>query len=210
MIYYNEMKSLFKYTILWGGKYVTIEKPWNEEDVGKRIGANLRKYRKHKGLSMEAFAKQIGVSKLTLIKVEHGEANPTLSVIWKIADGLKISITELLEMESDVSIIRREDGLKLASSDELFVAEPLFRSHSFELYRGYLQGESEYISEAHQPGVIEFVTVMSGELTMELDGKVYHLNAYDSIRFKGDRLHKYANPSSSVSILHFAISYNNH
>ncbi|MBR3118938.1 XRE family transcriptional regulator [Oceanobacillus profundus] len=189
---------------------MTIEKPWSEEDVGKRIGANLRKYRTSKGLSMEAFAKQIGVSKLTLIKVEHGEANPTLSVIWKIADGLKISITELLEMESDVSIIRKGNGVKLSSSDKLFVAEPLFRSRSFELYRGYLQGRSEYVSEAHQPGVIEFVTVMSGELTMELDGEVHHLNAFDSIRFKGDRLHKYVNPSSSVSILHFAITYNNH
>ncbi|ASN05447.1 helix-turn-helix domain-containing protein [Virgibacillus necropolis] len=188
---------------------MNTENLFREGDMGKRIGANLRKYRKSKGMSMEALAKQIGVSKLTLIKIEHGEANPTLSVIWKIADGLKIPITALLSIESDVSVTRREEGLKLMSSDEVFVAEPLFRSHDFELYRGYLQPGSGYLSKAHQTGVMEFVTVMSGQLTMELDGDVYHLDEYDSIRFKGDTSHKYANPSSVLTVLHFVISYNN-
>ncbi|WP_206514616.1 helix-turn-helix domain-containing protein [Brevibacillus marinus] len=182
----------------------------NHGDVGKLVGANLRQFRVNKGISIDALAKQIGVSKLTLIKIERGEANPTLSVIWKIANGLKIPITALLSIESDVSIVRKKDGLKLISANDVFVVEPLFRSHGLiELYRGYLQPRGEYLSEAHQPGVMEFVTVMSGQLTVEVDGNTYHLDEYDSIRFKGDRPHKYANPSSSVTILHFVISYHN-
>ncbi|GIN97168.1 DNA-binding protein [Siminovitchia terrae] len=177
-------------------------------DAGKKIGANLRQFRLSKGLSIEVLAKQVGVSKLTLIKIEQGEANPTLSVIWKIASGLEIPITSLLAIESDVAVARTTDGLKLKSSDEVFIAEPLFRSHGFELYRGYLDPHGEYVSEAHQPGVMEFVTVMSGQLNVEVDGDSFHLEAYDSIRFKGDRLHKYANPSSDLTILHFVISYN--
>lgn len=189
---------------------MNTENLWEEGNVGKRIGANLRQFRVNKGISMEALAKQIGVSKLTLIKIEHGEANPTLSIIWKIANGLKIPITALLSIESDVSIARKKDGVKLISSDDVFVAEPLFRSQDLtELYRGYLQPRGEYVSEAHQPGVMEYITVMSGQLTVEVDGGTYHLEEYDSIRFKGDRPHKYANPSSSLAILHFVISYNN-
>ncbi|WP_040543391.1 cupin domain-containing protein [Pelosinus fermentans] len=115
-----------------------------------------------------------------------------------------------MSIESDVSISRKKDGMKLISSNDVFVAEPLFRSHGLiELYRGYLQPRGEYLSEAHQPGVMEFVTVMSGQLTVEVDGEAHHLNDYDSIRFKGDRPHKYANPSSSLTMLHFVISYNN-
>jgi XRE family transcriptional regulator, regulator of sulfur utilization len=184
--------------------------PWEEGDVGKRIGINLRQLRVNKGMSMDALAKQIGVSKLTLLNIERGEANPTLSVIWKIANGLEIPITALLSIESDVSVSRKKDGMKLISSNDVFVAEPLFRSHGFmEFYRGYLQPLGEYLSEAHRPGVVEFVTVMSGQLTIEVDGETYHLDEYDSIRFKGDRPHKYANPSSSLTILHFVISYTN-
>ena len=189
---------------------MSTERPWAEEDVGKYIGANLRQFRVNKGISMDVLAKQIGVSKLTLINIEHGEANPTLSVIWKIANGLKIPITALLSIESDVSISRKKDGMKLSSSNDVFVVEPLFRSYStIEFYRGYLQPQGEYLSEAHQSGVMEFVTVMCGRLTVEVDGEIYQLNEYDSIRFKGDRLHKYTNPSSSLTILHFVISYNN-
>ncbi|MBA4544320.1 MULTISPECIES: helix-turn-helix domain-containing protein [Thermoactinomyces] len=185
-----------------------IESPWEEGSVGKRIGANLRQLRINRGISLEALAKQINVSKLTLIKIERGEGNPTLSVIWKIANGLNIPITALLSIEADVSIARKKDGLKLSSSNEVFVAEPLFSSYgSFELYRGYLQPGGEYLSEAHRPGVMEFVTVMSGRLTVEVDRETYCLDEYDSIRFKGDRPHKYINPSSALTILHFVISY---
>lgn len=182
---------------------------FGEEDASKQIGANVKQYRISKGMSIEAFANQIGVSKLTLIKIEQGEANPTLSVIWKIANGLNISVSALLSMESDVSVVRKADGLKLKSADEIFVAEPLFRSHGFELYRGYLKPNSEYISEAHQQGVIEFVTVMSGQLVMNVNGDPHHLYEHDSIRFKGDLPHTYSNPTSDLTVLHFVISYHN-
>ncbi len=181
---------------------------WEDGDAGKCIGANLRQFRKNKGLSIESLAKQIGVSKLTLIKIESGDGNPTLSVIWKIANGLNVPITTLLSIESDVSVARKKEGLQLASANEALVVEPLFHSHgSFELYRGYLQPDSEYLSEAHQSGVIEYVTVMSGQLTIEIDGDTHHLEEHDSIRFIGNRPHKYINPTASLSILHFVISY---
>lgn len=198
-----------QFFLIEGGKIMNNDDLWEERNAGKLIGANLRQFRVNKGMSIDAFAKQIGVSKLTLIKIEHGEANPTLSVIWKIANGLNIPITALLSIESDVSIARQKDGLKLMSSDDVFVAEPLFQSQGFELYRGYLQPRSEYLSEAHQPGVTEFVTVMSGQLSLEVDGDTFQLDEYDSIRFKGNRTHKYANPTSTLTILHFVISYSN-
>lgn len=180
-----------------------------ENELGRQVGEKLRHYRTVSGMSMEAFAKQIGVSKLTLMKVEQGEANPTLSVIWKIADGLKISVSSLLAVESEVSIAPKSEGLQLMSTEQNFTVELLFRSNEFELYRGYMKPDSSYQSEAHQSGVLEFITVMDGELIIEVDEKSYPLVEYDSIRFKGDRPHKYTNPSSKTTILHFLISYKN-
>ncbi|GGK16723.1 DNA-binding protein [Caldalkalibacillus thermarum] len=182
--------------------------PWEENNVGKRIGAKLRQIRRGRGLSMEALANQIGVSKMTLAKIEQGEANPTLSVIWKIANGLSIPITALLSVEANVSLARKNEGLILTSANDSFTVEPLFGAQgSFELYRGYLQAHSEYPSEAHAPGVVEFVTVMSGKLTVEVDGETYHLEEHDSIRFSGDRPHTYINPSPSLTVLNFVIAY---
>ncbi|WP_078394114.1 helix-turn-helix domain-containing protein [Shouchella patagoniensis] len=181
---------------------------WEESEAGKRIGANLRELRTSKGLSMDALAKQVGISKLTLIKIEKGEANPTLSVIWKLSNGLGLPITELLSVDAEVDIARTTESVKMASADSVFIAEPLFQFHRLaECYRGYLQANSTYTAEAHRPGVTESVTVMSGTLSIEVDGVVYHLNEYDSIRFKGDRTHIYSNESNTTAVLHFVISY---
>lgn len=193
-----------------GGEGMDTGNPCEEGNVGKRIGAKLRQFRLNKGMSLDALARQIGVSKLTLLNIERGEANPTLAVIWKIAKGLNIPIAGLLDVGSEVSVSRGKAGMKLTSPNAVFVAEPMFCSHGLtELYRGYLHPRGEYFSEAHQPGVVEYVAVMSGRLTVEVDGEVYELEEYDSIRFRGDRPHKYVNPSSGQTVLHFVISYNN-
>ncbi|KKI87062.1 helix-turn-helix domain-containing protein [Bacillus clausii] len=178
------------------------------QEAGKQIGKNLRQLRTSKGISIEALAKQIGVSKLTLLKIEQGEGNPTLSVIWKIANGLHIPITALLSFEADVAIARANKAMKLSSSDDEFIVEPLFRSQGLmECYRGYLQPQCRYESEAHRLGVVETVTVMAGQLTIEVEGESHHLSAYDSIHFKGDRPHAYINLGKETAVLHFLISY---
>lgn len=180
---------------------------WEEQSVGKQIGRNLRQLRQQQKWSLETFAKKIGVSKLTLLKIEQGEANPTLSVIWKIADGLKISISSLFSFESDVTVIRSQNGIQLGSADKEFVVEPLFHSNGVEQYRATLQANSSYLSEGHQAGVMECITVMSGEVTVEVDGEQYDLKEHDAIRFNGNMPHRYINQTSTVTTLHFVISY---
>lgn len=189
---------------------MTIDNLKDERILGQRIGRALKQMRTSKQMSIESFSKQIGISKLTLINIEKGEANPTLSVIWKIANGLGVPITTLLSMDDGISIAKHQSGLKLISNleSEIFIAEPLFESRgSAELYRGYLKALSEYESEAHASGVVEFVTVMKGSLIVVIDGEQHLLDIYDSIRFNADRDHKYINPTDELTILHFVISY---
>lgn len=188
-----------------------FENPWDQEQIGKIVGAKLRNIRSMKGLSIEGLANHIGVSKLTLGKIERGDANPTLSVLWKIASGLSIPLTSLFSVESDVLISRKKEGIQINSLDKVFSVEHMFNnnSQSFELYRGYLQPNSEYESEAHTSGVVEYVTVMSGELTIEVRGSSYVLQEHDSISFKADSVHKYINPTSKLAELHFTVSYQN-
>ncbi|MDP5273634.1 helix-turn-helix domain-containing protein [Chengkuizengella axinellae] len=185
--------------------------PQDQEQIGKRVGLKLRQIRSTKGLSMEGLANQIGVSKLTLGKIERGEANPTLSVLWKIASGLSVPLTSLFYLESEVQISRKKDSIQLNSPDKVFIVEHMFNNNaqSFELYRGYLKPFSEYESEAHSTGVVEYVTVMSGALNLEVNGATYVLQKHDSICFNADSLHKYINSGSELAELHFTISYQN-
>ncbi|WP_332633620.1 helix-turn-helix domain-containing protein [Halalkalibacter flavus] len=180
------------------------------ERLAKQVGLTLRKIRQERGLSLQQLADLTTVSKLTLGKIERGEANPSLSVIWKIANGLEIPISLLLNEDSDIKISRKHKGNKVVSANEACTLEPMFDVSTFgssEIHRAFLKPRSEYNPGAHQLGVVEYVTVMTGELLIQIDGESFHLYEYDSITFNGDKEHTYINPTDRTTVLHFVMTY---
>ena len=62
------------------------------------IGKNIRRYRKKLGLSQDKLSKLAEVAYNTIIKIESGEnKNPTLDTLKKIAEALKINISDLIK-----------------------------------------------------------------------------------------------------------------
>ncbi len=66
------------------------------------IGNNIRKWRNLKGFKQEAFAKQVGISKSTLSKIENDNRGAKIPRLQKIATCLKIKITQLFIDPSDL------------------------------------------------------------------------------------------------------------
>lgn len=71
-------------------------------DVRKRVGLNLRKYRKAAGFSQEGLALECGLHRTYVSGVERGIRNPTVTVLEQIAKPLGIATSQLLEDMSDV------------------------------------------------------------------------------------------------------------
>ncbi|WP_245827527.1 helix-turn-helix domain-containing protein [Paenisporosarcina indica] len=67
------------------------------DGIRRNLGMQLKKVRHQRGMSLDEIAKLTDVSKALLFQIEKGESNPTVSTIWKIADGLKISFSSLLQ-----------------------------------------------------------------------------------------------------------------
>lgn len=61
------------------------------------FGNRVRTLRLEKGLTQEQFAKNCGLHKNYIGMVERGERNPSLLNIEIIANGLKVSISELMK-----------------------------------------------------------------------------------------------------------------
>lgn len=59
------------------------------ENIGHIVAENLKRLREERKLSLDAVAKCSGVSKSMLGQIERGVTNPTISTLWKIANGLK-------------------------------------------------------------------------------------------------------------------------
>lgn len=66
-------------------------------DVRRRVGLNLRKYRRELGLTQEAFAFQSGIDRTYISGIERGVRNPTIVILEEIAQALGISTAKLLE-----------------------------------------------------------------------------------------------------------------
>ncbi|MCM3714541.1 XRE family transcriptional regulator [Alkalihalobacillus oceani] len=180
------------------------------EALAKHLGATLRKLRQERKMSLQELAEITTVSKLTLGNIERGEANPSLAVIWKIANGLAVPLSVLLNEQKDIQISRCHEGNKVVSANEACTLEPMFEVSSYgssEIHRAFLQPHSEYRPGAHQQGVTEYVTVMSGRLRIQIEEEHYELNQYDSITFNGDKVHAYQNPTSEITVLHFLMTY---
>ena len=185
---------------------------WNApEKLAKQVGHTLREIRKIRGISLQELAELTDVSKLTLGKIERGEANPSLTVIWKIANGLTIPISSLLTEKKEVVISKKNTGNKVLSANESLTLEPMFNTSgygSIETHRAFLKPQSEYLADAHQPGVMEYVTVMEGKVNVKVQDELYELDEYDSIQFPADQEHSYSNPGSEPAVLHFVMIYN--
>ncbi|WP_072619918.1 helix-turn-helix domain-containing protein [Spirulina major] len=60
------------------------------------LGQRIREYRKARGLSQEAFAAECGLDRTYIGGIERGERNVAILNLAVIAQGLEISMSELL------------------------------------------------------------------------------------------------------------------
>ena len=70
-----------------------------DKDILIKFGKKVRQERIKKGYSQEAFADKVGVHRTYIGMIERAEKNITLLNIKKLADGLGISVSELMSFE---------------------------------------------------------------------------------------------------------------
>ena len=66
-------------------------------DIRRRVGLNVKRYRKERGLSQEGLALECGVRRTYVSGVERGIRNPTVVVLERIAKALGVPPSRLLD-----------------------------------------------------------------------------------------------------------------
>ncbi len=69
-------------------------------DMRQRVGINVKKFRKERGLSQEQLAFECGLHRTYISGVERGIRNPTVLVLERIAAALEVPASRLLEEEA--------------------------------------------------------------------------------------------------------------
>ena len=178
------------------------------------IGKRLLETRKARNLTLDDAAKLTGVSKPMLGQIERGQSVPTITTLWKIATGLKVPLSSFLEdQQSEYSVVSVNQGeLILADHGRMraytvFSYDPI---RNVEMFFIEFDPHCRHSSEKHNPGVEEYVMVLSGSLQLVLDGQEISLIEKQAMRFRADIPHEYNNPNDEKCTAYNIIFYPNH
>ncbi len=180
-------------------------------NINSAVSQNIKNIREQKKLTLDMAAQVTGVSRSMLAQIEKGDANPTVSVLWKIANGYKVPFTSLVEQKNEITTVVRADATKVITSGEgKYLNYPVFcfdEQHSFEVYRIVILTGGKLNANAHLPGTEEYITVFSGSISIHVQDKIFNLNEGDSIRFLADVPHAYTNIGRNDALLSMILYY---
>ena len=180
-------------------------------NINLEVGRNIKRLREEKKLTLDGAAGVTGVSRSMLAQIEKGDVNPTISVLWKIANGYKVSFSSLIETSmEEMTVVREQDILPIREDGGGYVNYPIFPFDDrkmFETYRIVIEPEGKLCAQPHLVGTEEFITVFRGNVGIEANGRRWELSEGDSIRFKADVPHGYWNMGDSQAQLSMIIFY---
>jgi transcriptional regulator with XRE-family HTH domain len=172
------------------------------------IGARVKALREAMGLSLRDLAERSDVGAATLSQVERGESSPTLAVAARIADGLELTLSQLLRIDENRHLVIVRGGSGRRSSrpgheiEELTPPLPGLRADvsRHRLAPGSGTGGAGD-PPIHEPGSRETVVVLAGEVELSVDGEVHALASGDSATFDADLPHRLHNPGTTTTEL---------
>ena len=170
-----------------------------EEVASGRLGRRVRALRRERGLTLDGLARRSGVSRAMISKLERGEKNPTLVVAAKVAEGLGVSLSQVVGVEErrDVVVIRRERRMVMRDPETGFerqLLSPSFGGRGIEFIRNVVPiGSTSGEFPPHRRGVSEYVVVERGRLRALLGSDEYFLERGDALYFEADVTHRFDN-----------------
>ncbi len=181
-------------------------------DLTPIVGANLRRLRGHRGLSLEKLSKLSGVSRAMLGQIELGQSAPTINVLWKIAHALGVPFSALITARASggPTVLRADQAKLLTSHDGSFASRALFpfdEPRRVEFYELTLAPDGIERADAHSPGTVENLVVSQGSVEIEAAGRREVLGPGDAIVFEADVPHVYRSRSDRQTVMYLVMTY---
>ncbi len=172
-------------------------KPRNTSPEPPRVGDTLAALRLAAALSLDALSRKAGVSKSMLSQIERGQANPTVAVVWRLANALDVDMGALLGSappthEPGIELLGAHAAPAIRSPDglcELRILGPIGLAGQFEWYALSVQSGGALQSQAHEAGTYEHLSTMAGTLEVQSGEQVQRVKTGETARYAADRPH---------------------
>jgi transcriptional regulator with XRE-family HTH domain len=172
-----------------------------DEGLSARFAANVKQLRDARGMTQLQMAKLAGLPRATWANLESGEANPTLTVLLRVAVALQTTLEELVSTPRAACELYPRGRLGERTKGDVTVRrllpDPI---PGMAIERMELRPGARMTGVPHTPGTREYLTCESGEIVLVAAGETWRLAEGDVVAFRGDQRHSYANPGGKKAV----------
>lgn len=160
-----------------------------------KIGALIRARRHALHMTLQTLGQGAGVSVGYLSQVERDNASPSLSTLAAIAAALDVGVDYFIGApDTHEALTRGRDRVPLLVGDPLIAYERLHAEFPGSALSAFLITIAPgYRSEATSHEGEEIIYVLEGELTLRIGEDTLKVGPEDSLHFRGNRSHFWAN-----------------
>jgi XRE family transcriptional regulator, regulator of sulfur utilization len=173
----------------------------SDRALAERLARNVKQLREARGATQAAMSRISKVPRATWANIESFGANPTLSVLFRVAQALNVSLEELLaeprascRLYEKTSLKTKARGLAIVRK---LLPDPL---PGMEIDRIELPPRGKLVGVPHTPGTREYLTCEEGAIELVVSGERFVVGEGDVAVFRGDQKHSYANADSKKAI----------
>ena len=158
--------------------------------VGRRVAQARRKL----VLSQDQLAALSGASKGTIVQIEQGRANPSITSLCRLAVALQMSVEDLVSAPEPAGALTVVSGAPKVlwhgpKGGHASLVIGTRGPNMLELWQWKLGAGERYASPGHSPGTREIVSVEKGRLGLEIGDRVEIIAAGSAAVFDADRQH---------------------
>lgn len=180
-------------------------------NLPSNIGEEIRRIRKEMKISLDTAAHLTGVSKSMLGQIERGESNPSISILWKISNGFKVTLSNFVSGTSEkhsVVHLHELNPIKEENGDMmLYNVFPFDPISGFDYFHIVINPHCRHESLPHANVANEYIVVIEGTLRMTVNEEVFLLEKGSAMSFIGNSKHIYENASDEKVVFQNVIRY---
>ena len=175
--------------------------PCAETDaLAEKLGKTVQRLRTADKMSLGDLSESSGVAKSMISQIEKNEANPSLATLSRLSQALGTSVQAMVSTGNDGSALVQKTGIQdtplLKSEDglcELRIIGSIDTVQWVQWYDFRAQADGILESSPHPEGSIENLTILTGEVAVEVDGERWTAKTGETLRYKADRPHSISN-----------------
>lgn len=162
------------------------------EEVSSNLARSLQQLRELRGWTQQQLSKLSGVPRPTVANLESGSANPTLSVLTRIASALQVTLDELVSPPRASARHYPASELPCSRRGPVEVRQLLPDAiPGVTVERMAFPARGRLVGVPHTAGTREYLMCERGQLQLTASGASYLLQPGDVVVFRGDQRHSY-------------------